>query len=584
MRTSFTNFVAQAALGVIFGLLFDVAFASETPFLSAKPSTVIKKNDIAEIQLLPSDPKLQLVQANVNLQAESYKAIELNITEIGTYRIEAISDQTRIVAVLLSPDGSLVGELVSSRDRRSRLVKTADFPSLGRYYLLVGSKKPKDAALVRAGFFDVKNSGLGPDPARDPIRIKKRGVTEFDFEASKVLLGAGPVNIFKYDELTFGSKWIRIVVSSSDFHPQIQLLNKKDDVVDVSDLSRSVNENEIIIDPDADVDVVVIWGSKDGKMVGTDDDDNKESESSGAKNQALEVKKYRARYSLSFEAFDSDPQPIWLTKLRSPFSDPSLSFLAGLVFSLALSYAFYVKSVRGRKIYIEQIADVPLMDNNPADDPLLYVQSGAGGEKKPLYCGSLVRCRVWCRGPSDIPASAARSPVVLILHNVTSVLSLRSDISEKGGWLNPVVSSRAPNCLELPFSALQPGDSIVVSAVCEQRSLDRISVEANKLAGIQVVEYMRLQSDIAKMLVGIGFVILIVGTAIFIALDTVGLRVLWLSTLRDFMVAFSTFSLSVALLSIIFVRSIRLSVWLVLKETIFYPIRRIARPIFRRGK
>ena len=465
------------------------------PFFSLKPG-----DPALELSFTNSDPSFRLLQQDHILLADWHKIVRLTVVQPGSYRVEVSSDHAELAAVILDRTAQVLAVLESAAKRRLRKVKEIDLKPEVEYFLVIGTSQAEKSIPFRVGLLQPRQPGLGVDPMRKYRMISKEASFHQDLKQDAEQFGGGSAHFYRLDDRTLRGKWVRIVVNSAAFYPRLYPLDRSDNTVEMRDLAKSWYAAEFVIDPNTEVDMVAVFA---------DPVPSKEA-------KALE-------YSLSVEGFDWNPRPIWLARIRQPFSDPSLSFLAGLFVSILLSYFFYLKSIRSKRLFYHVKADLTVIDDRIGAVPLLYSGDDAGAQHTPLYCASLYRFAVWNGGHSEVSSAATNEDLRIHLRNVKAIRSLRSEKVDKSGWGNPS-AVEGTSTIRIPFSIIRQRDEITVTALCEQEQSQLIEFHAEPLRGVAISEHLALYFSTINVLMAFFLVIILTGGAYMLASSILGFR------------------------------------------------------------
>lgn len=408
------------------------------------------------------------MQSSPAIFAREHKALELTALSSGSFRVEVISDRNAVWAGVLDSTGRLVSELQDAPKREFKQVGVVYLKYHEIYYIVVATTRQDHEIPFRVGVFGLKQKGLGLDDSRTLTKLKS-GVFELQyaadfFESKKARyfqIGTDGLNI-----------WYRVRVHSNDFNPTVWLLDDSDDnVEEATNDSPYQNTADYLVDPSWNVRSIV---------VATDNETGP------------------SKFSLSVDSFRNDPRPIWVTRVRMSLGDPLWGTLFNVLVTSILGLTFYILTIRRKKIYYKVLADIPLVNDtgDPILKPIIFTRKPGETDARPLYCGSLFEIRIWNAGHLAIEESASQNILGLTLTNVKSIRSIRQQMSEKVGWREPRFAVSGLNRIELPFIALERGDSIIVTMICEQDQMGPILPVLDRLPGVHIQEYVSRYSSL----------------------------------------------------------------------------------------
>jgi hypothetical protein len=473
-------------------------------FELTSPLTITPDVQPLDFKLTKATKSLSYIQHDATFIFDVYQTIKLSVAQSGSYRIEAASDDGQISGFVTDSNGSFLQSLGDSKRLRSKISNKLSLKSGELYYVVVGGASTANDLTVRIGVFSGDDRGLGPNPHRSYQTLNRTGSYIFNILDSKDRFAGRPAIYYKLDE-RLKSKWVKIFADADIAWPTgylyMSLLDNSDNLIREQEYyETSENSESYIIDPAWNVYTIVV------SFLDLSSD--------------KAVKPRPLKINLALHGYDFDPRPMWLTNIREPFSDPSLTFLGGLLVSSILGYIFYRKSSRFRRIYFSPLDDIAVIDDKPSSPPLLYTHD-PNGENRPLFCASLFRIKFWNGGDVEIPEVATQHPIQFTLHNVVAIRSIRSEKIDKTGWREAIIRPESFNIIEIPFSVLYPDDNIIVTMICEQERLGPIQPEVKIIPGVPIIQFRKLAAEAAKIVIGLFYIFTIL-SIIFFIIDITG--------------------------------------------------------------
>ncbi|MDO5979641.1 hypothetical protein [Flavivirga spongiicola] len=242
-------------------------------------------------------------------------------------------------------------------------------------------------------------------------------------------------NIYKTNEVDT-NKWLKVEILG-DFVPVIYGLNKNNEIIKVDKSSINSNNAEINIAPKDSIRKILVGKYHNNKQ-------NNESE---------------FIYSLKFKSYGFDPNGGIYDRTKYYFSNPLLNFIIAFLSSLILSYLFYFKSLKKKKLSYKELTDKPILFEDESDktnDRFIIVNN----EK-------LYRCNIYeiifkNSGASRIEKSYVKEPLMLTCENIERIIDLKE--SKKGnGWGNIEIIDE--NKLKINFDFIDENDSLDIKII-----------------------------------------------------------------------------------------------------------------------
>lgn len=243
-------------------------------------------------------------------------------------------------------------------------------------------------------------------------------------------------------------KWISVRVSSSDFDPVLYALDANDEVQTFNDdVDRDTRDAELYLGPGKYNSVLVITAIDRRSFKGDTS----------------------SPYILKVKSYPYDPAGGLIGWLEYKFANPVTTFLSGIILSIIVGYFFFWKALRLKRICFDVLIDRLIIDERNIPSPALKIRT----TDESLRCASYYQIELWHAGHARIPADHVRRQLQLRLGNITRILHLNTEI-RTGGWLEPQLLMGNDTTVVLPFDDLDPGDKLVLAAICEQAEPDKI--------------------------------------------------------------------------------------------------------------
>lgn len=401
-------------------------------------------NELVKCQLSTSDPSIYLLTAKWQVRYDHSKTFRFVPDKTGKYRIQACCDETICGILVMDPNHAIQAVGLEDEDRKYRRTVIADLTDGQEYLIAVGTAELNTTITIRLFVsHDIKLS-MPIDPARATTVIslpyQHKGILSKDSERFE----AKWADFYPMGDSFSSPQWIRVRVHSDDFDPVALALNDTDSVILASDdASRRTRDSSFILKPKQKPATVVVMAYNQKKLEGA--------------GQA-------GSYILKAQSYPYDPSKSILGWIEHKFSNPLMNFSFGAVLAVIVSYFFFWRALRLKRICYEVLTDRLLVDDRDAENPLLRLQAS----EEALRCASHLRVKLWHAGHARIPANYVKRPLALVLENIDKVVHV-GDEYLSGGWNKPVHSSASPKQIDLSFRVLDPGDKLIVSAICEQR-------------------------------------------------------------------------------------------------------------------
>jgi hypothetical protein len=338
---------------------------------------------------------------------------------------------------------------------------------------------------------------IPPDPSRPVIKVSPDRELKRSLSASSYVFENRSADFVAIDLPPDDKKWIRVRVSSPDFDPVLFSLNANDEIQTYSDDAGSDTlDAELTLSPGKYDSVLVI--TTVGRSILKEDTSKP--------------------YTLHVKSYPYNPAKGALGWLEYKFTNPVTTFLSGVLLSVLVGYFFFWKTLRLKRICFEVLSDRFLIDERKAPSPALKIRTN----DEPLRCASYYEIVLWHAGYLRITSDHVRRQLRLRLGNVTRILHVNTQ-TRTGGWLEPQVPADDDATILLSFSNLDPGDKLVLGAICEQAEPAKIVTDVEgDVSETKVQAKERVLSSTTLWLIG-------VFNVIFFILGPIILFDLWLN-------------------------------------------------------
>ena len=243
--------------------------------------------------------------------------------------------------------------------------------------------------------------------------------------------------------------WYTVRASSSDFDPALVMLDGKNQVVASRDDASTTDRSAVYTFKAGDAPAYVV-------LMPADDIATKDPST--------------IKYELTISKSQFDPNQPITSRIEYFLGGPIGAFIVGLLTSAALSYYFYVRSVRTKELHWELLSDEVFVDESTAASGLSMSVNGLEIKE-----ASRLRVRLTARGPHQISSSLIASPLTLELRNATAILALSSRCSESSHWKVGAIAGEPK--IRIDFDRLNPNDSIDLDVMYAQAS-DQLTAPA----------------------------------------------------------------------------------------------------------
>ncbi len=381
------------------------------------------------------DKGYQVVDARFSVDFPHCKIYSLDPANSAEYTIHGLSERTMVTLLLLDASGAIVARDANLTRRAYTAVVHKDLIAGQKYYLFVGVRdKPFPIP------FSVKAAAGNPSSV-DPIhlnptyRLSLRSVNA-TISAGDVYFESSPAIIIDCASVPLSSNWIRVRAESAGVPLSLYALDARNEVEEASDSRR--DPAEIVLPKGSRCVTLVVALQSDSDDIG---------------------KGSTTQLTLSAEAFAFDPRGGIHARIRNLLGDPVFSFLAGVIIAALIAWIFYRRSISVKELRLRLLLDDVLLAERPQQGGLAL----RAGDVELSYA-SLVKFRLENTGHGTIVEDSVRTALSVRLPNIQRIVAIAS-ASKGRGWKPPSISGA--EC-QVPFSRLEPGDWLEVSAICEQ--------------------------------------------------------------------------------------------------------------------
>lgn len=395
--------------------------------------------------ILPSDVEgIHILEGKWEIKYTRYIAFEFKPRISKRYRIELLSEQELLGLAILNSKLEVldVGNPDESRSYRRWL--TVDIKSENMYYILVGSRKVERSIEFRIFATSDLDAHLSIDLTRSVQTLELGQSYKGTLSSIDAMFEGRQADFFKLKDVRSYTGWIKISITTNEFDSYLRTLDRYDRVFVEND-DRAINDYnaELILGPEHDKQLIVLTAYDYERL---------------KENQTFDLP-----YQIKATQYSYNPRKGIVGWIETRFQNSIISFFLGFILSIILSYFFFYKSIRLKRICFEVENDSLIVDSSNNEMPLLKLYA----TDEAIRCASLYIVKIWHAGHARIPKEYVKSNLVLKLENITRLLRVFT-VEKHGEWHEPKIINETQNEVQITFEVLDPKDFLILSAICEQ--------------------------------------------------------------------------------------------------------------------
>lgn len=394
----------------------------------------IKTDTLIELSIDTTQSRVTILSNHWNINYQHSVIIDLNVINEDKYIFEAICENEEIGICLLD---SIQNVIAVGKEPNTRVHKRTISKRLypGQYSLLIGSgtsKNTSDVKLAIHGVDDIVTWRTGSFPI---ITLEKKKVSGKIDSLGYVFEGV-PTKVYKIECNDKEKFWYKIKAISDSFEPFLIVLDNSDEVRKFDNYESEFNNfPDVIISPTDTVQYLLIGANS------TLNFDN---------NPFYE-------FNLKIRKYSYDPESSIIEKVKKGLN-PLNTFLLGLVFAFIISYYFYRKSIKSRKLLHWELTDnILLSQDSDHKDHVMKI-----GDKSAISA-SHYKYHFENLGRKRIDYDQVKNDIILELTNVEEILDLNFNYVGEG-WKVPEQINK--NRIKINFKHVDPKDYLTLSIIC----------------------------------------------------------------------------------------------------------------------